>query len=184
MRRISYLAAWLVALVMLVVGADLALASGPRVANKPAHKTAVAHRAGPACVPLKVYAPNQLSDLRVTPANPCSTFLEARGDRALNGIALLTLRRNDNLLEATLEVGRFEPSAPVTDKGFQSSVFISIGDVVPRPLQVGNQTVYTSSSPGLQLVTWIRGRFLYVLAIRATYGFPKALVRDALLVRG
>ena len=183
MRRFSIVLAWLLALAMLAVGTDLVVASGP---SKPHAKTPAPHaaKAGPACTPLKVVAPNTMAGLRVAAANPCSTFLGARGDRALNGVALLTLRESDDLLMATLEVGRFAPNAPLKDPAFQSGVVSSIGDLVPRALKVGNQTVYTSASPGLVLVTWIHGRYMFVLAIRSTYATPKELLRSALEVRG
>lgn len=182
MTRLSFVLGWVVALAMLAVGTDLAVASGP---STPTPKPAAAHAASaPKCTLLHVKSPNTLAGLRVQTANPCSTFLTARGSRALNGIALLTLRQSDNLLIATLEVGRFEPAAPVSDPSFRSQVIVGIGDVTPRQLQVGGQTVYTSASPGLQLLTWIRGRYLYVLAIRGTFGFPKSLLRDSLQVQG
>lgn len=164
----------------LAVGTTHGLAAGAATPSPGSSPTPKA----PTCAALAVHAPNTLSGLKVTNENPCATFLEARGDRALDAVALLAIRQNDNLLIATLEVGRFKPSAPIGDSAFQSGVVDSIGDALPQVLSVGSDTVYTSSSPGLVLISWIRGRYLYVLAVRVTYGFPKALLRDALKVRG
>lgn len=180
--RLFRISAGILAGGMLALGAHLSLASGTAV--KPSPKPSPKAAAAPRCALLKLRTPNTLGGLKVTYANPCSTFLEARGSRALDGIALITLRQPDDLLMATLEVGRFQSSAPISDASFRSGVIGSIGDVDPRPLQVGGETVYASASPGLTLVTWIRGRYLYVLAIRSNYAFPKALLRDALKVQG
>jgi hypothetical protein len=182
MRRLRIVLAALLAGATLALGAHLGLAAGSKPSPSPHAKSTAA--AKPKCSVLKVAAPNTLAGLKVGPADPCSTFLQARGDRALDAVSLLTVRQSDELLIATLEVGRFSKAAPVSDPDFRAGVVDSIGDVAPRSLQVGSETVYTSASPGLVLVTWIRGRYLYVLAIRQTFGFPKALLRDALKVQG
>jgi hypothetical protein len=182
MRRSRIVLAALLAGATVALGAHLGLAATPKPSPS-AHAKAAAP-AKPKCSVLKISAPNTLAGLKVSPADPCSTFLEARGDRALDAVSLLTVRQSDDLLIATLEVGRFSKAAPVSDRDFRAGVIESIGDVAPRSLLVGKETVYTSSSPGLVLVTWIRGHYLYVLAIRQTFGFPKALLRDALKVQG
>ena len=188
MRRLRIPLAAAIAVVTLALGAHLGLAAGSKPSATPtpkaAAKAATKAAAKPRCSVLKVQAPNTLGGLKVTTADPCSTFLEARGDRALDSVALLTLRGDQDLLMATLEVGRFSASAPVSDPAFRSGVIVSIGNVQPRSLEINGQTVYTSASPGLVLVSWLRGRYLYVLAIRQTFGFPKALLRDALKVQG
>lgn len=166
----------------LALGTHLAVAGS---SVKPAGKHTASHKvAKPACTPLKVAAPNTMAGLKVTAENPCSTYLEARGDRALDAVALLGLRGDSNLLMATLEIGHFRSAAPLNDAGFRSEVLQSIGDLVPRPLVVGGQTVEVSASPGLVLVSWIRGNYLYVLALRDTYATPKELLRVALKVQG
>lgn len=182
MRRTRILLAAALAGATLVLGAHLGVTAAAKPTPTPRAKAQAP--AKPRCSVLKVTAPNTMGGLSVSPADPCSTFLQARGDRALDAVTLLTLRQSDQLLIATLEVGRFSSAAPLSDPGFRAGVVNSIGDVQPRALQVGRETVYTSASPGLTLVTWIRGRYLYVLAIRGTFGFPKALLRDALKVQG
>jgi hypothetical protein len=131
---------------------------------------------------VNVHAPNSIQGLQVRVESVCSTLLQARGDRAVDRLTLLSVRQADNLLVATLEVAHFSAQAPLGDPSFRTGVFDNIGDTLPQGLTVGRETVYTSTSPGLDLASWIRGSYLYVLAVRDSYAYPKALLRVALQV--
>lgn len=150
--------------------------------TKPARKTVAAASHSPKCGTLAIHAPNSINGLKVSIEDPCSTFAFARGDRAVDKMGLLSIRQGDNLLIATLEVARFVAQAPLHDAGFRAGVIDAIGDTQPSTLVVGGRTVYSSTSAGLFLVSWMQGRYLYVLAIRDSYAFPKALLRGALAV--
>ncbi len=134
------------------------------------------------CPAIGVSTAPTMGGLVVGREDPCADFQSSSASRALNGIALFSLREPNRLLIATLEVGRFAPDAPLSDGDFRDGVMSQIGSTTPQALWLDGHEVYATSTTGLVLVSWFRGRYLFVLAIRDNYDQPKAILRDALKV--
>jgi hypothetical protein len=97
----------------------------------------------------------------------------------LSDIRLYSLRRGKQL-EATLQIGRFRGSAPVSSLSFRRSIAARIGSVVPVEHRVGDSTVYVTKSKRLSVAVWFRERDLFILSIREDYSTPKSLIRRTL----
>jgi hypothetical protein len=134
------------------------------------------------CAALGILTPATMGGLTVGREDPCGDFQSSNTARALNGVALFSLREPTQLLIATLEVGRFAPSAPIGDAGFRDGVISQIGSTAPQPLWLDGHEVFATSTTGLTLICWFKGRYMFVLAVRNNYDQPKSILRDALKV--
>lgn len=134
------------------------------------------------CPALSVSTPATMGGLVVGREDPCGDFQSSNTTRALDAVALFSVREPTQLLIATLEVGRFSPAAPLGDTGFRDGVISQIGQTTPQALWLEGHPVYATSSPGLTLICWFKGRYLFVLAVRNNYDQPKSILRDALKV--
>lgn len=152
------------------------------VGFRPAPKSVPAGCPSP-CPSLHVNSPQTLGGLVVGREDPCGDFQASNPDRALDAVSLFSLREPTQLLIATLEVGHFNAEAPLNDSGFRSGVISQIGSTVPQPLWLDGTEVYGTSTTGLTLVSWFRGRYLFILAIRDNYSEPKSILRDALRIQ-
>lgn len=134
------------------------------------------------CAAIGVLTPATMGGLVVGREDPCGDFQASNTSRALDGVALFSLREPTQLLIATLEVGRFSPAAPVGDSGFRDEVVSQIGSTTPEPLWLDGHEVFATSTAGLVLICWFKSRYLFILAIRDNFDQPKAILRDALKV--
>ncbi|MEY2569078.1 MAG: hypothetical protein QOE35_3607 [Actinomycetota bacterium] len=121
--------------------------------------------------------PSEILGLKVSPetVKDLSSSHGAYVDQA----ALYGLRQGD-LLEATLQLTRFNDAAKPTQRDFQQRIIAKLGGSVPRPVRMGTQTVYFTTAAKQTLAIWFKGRMLYVLSAREDYAFPRSLVRAAL----
>ena len=100
----------------------------------------------------------------------------------LEGVGLYSFRRED-LLQATLQVSRFNDDADFESASFRRSVVSQIGGSVPKRVRVGKDTVYLTTGTKQTLAMWYRGRNLLVLAVREDYEQPRTLLREALRIQ-
>jgi hypothetical protein len=97
----------------------------------------------------------------------------------IDGLALYSLR-HDELVQATLQVTRFNHSADVSSEKFRLSVVHQIGSSTPRPFRLGTRTVYLTTGTKQSIAVWFSGRYMLLLASRADYDEPRTLLRKAL----
>lgn len=116
----------------------------------------------------------QSEDISGTVASEQQTFVEATSLYSL---------RSDELLQATLQVSRFNDSADAESSSFRRSLLNQIGGSRPRTVRLGDETVYLTSGTQQQLAVWFRGDHLLILATREDYPMPKTLLRRALEVK-
>jgi len=116
----------------------------------------------------------QAEDISGTIASEQRTYVEATSLYSL---------RSDDLLQATLQVSRFNSDADADSPGFRRSLLNQIGGSRPRAVRLGDETIYLTSGTKQQLAVWFRGRHLLVLATREDYPRPKSLLRRALEVQ-
>ena len=100
----------------------------------------------------------------------------------LESVGLYSFRRED-LLQATLQVSRFNDEADFESGRFRRSVVGQVGGSVPKRVRVGKETVYLTTGTKQTLAMWYRGRNLLILAVREDYQQPRALLREALRIQ-
>ena len=94
-------------------------------------------------------------------------------------VGLYSLRRDD-LLQATIQVSRFNDNANAEDAGFRRTLLSQVGGSVPKQITVGDDTVYLTTGTKQTIAVFFRGRTMVVLAIREDYDQPRTLTREAL----
>ena len=97
----------------------------------------------------------------------------------IDGLALYSLR-HDELVQATLQVTRFNRRADVGSDKFRLAVVNQIGSSTPRPFRLGGRTVYLTTGTKQSIAVWFSGRYMLLLASRADYDEPRTLLRKAL----
>lgn len=115
-------------------------------------------------------------------AEDISGTIASEGETYVEATSLYSLR-SDDLLQATLQVSRFNSDADADSPGFRRSLLNQIGGSQPRGVRLGDETIYLTSGTKQQLAVWFRGRHLLVLATREDYPRPKSLLRRALEVQ-
>ena len=125
--------------------------------------------------------PAELAGLTVERENVSGSL--AKVDSAfIDGLALYSLRRDD-LVQATLQVSRFNAGADPTSRKFRQTVVNQIGSSTPRAFRLGRRTAYLTTGTKQSIAVWFSGRYLFVLASRADYDEPRTLLRQALELR-
>jgi hypothetical protein len=97
----------------------------------------------------------------------------------IDGLALYSLR-HDDLVQATLQVTRFNSRAKVASATFRQAVVNQIGSSTPRPFRLGPKTVYLTTGTKQSIAVWFSGRYMLLLASRSDYDEPRTLLRKAL----
>jgi hypothetical protein len=97
----------------------------------------------------------------------------------IDSLSLYSLRHNE-LVQATLQVSRFNDGADVGAEKFRQTVVNQIGSSAPRTVRLGGETVYLTTGTKQSIGVWFKGRYLFVLATRGDYDEPRTLLRKAL----
>lgn len=97
----------------------------------------------------------------------------------LNGMALYSLREND-IVKATLQIGRFNDDAEYRTSNFRRAIVNQIGGVRPQTVRLGDETVFLTKGTKQDITVWFRDRYMFVLAVRDDYEYPRSLIREAL----
>ncbi len=124
--------------------------------------------------------PASMAGLRVAPEDIEGTVKGAKRQSYLDSAGLYSFRTEDDLLQATLQVSRFDEQARYQDPDFRQSVLLQIGSTVPRAFRMGDQTVYLSTGRRQNVVIWFKGKYLFVLSTREEFGRPRTLLREAI----
>jgi len=94
-------------------------------------------------------------------------------------VGLYSLRRDD-LLQATIQVSRFNENADSESAEFRRTLLSQVGGSVPKQVVVGDETVYLTTGTKQTIAVFFRERTMVVLAIREDYDQPRTLTREAL----
>ena len=164
MRRFSAL----LATALLIVGVALIVAPAMPLA-----------KSNPAPAPAAPKLPATILGLSVTQENIKNALAQETRELYVHGVWLYSLRQGKELM-ATLEIGKFQSSAPWQSSDFDISLAYQLGGSVPEVARVNGVPMYFSTARGIQLVAWFHGGYMYILAIRNTYTFPKDLLRQVL----
>lgn len=124
--------------------------------------------------------PASMAGLRVAPEDIEGTVKGAKRQSYLESAGLYSFRTEDDLLQATLQVSKFDDVARYKDPDFRQSVLLQIGSTVPRAFRMGDQTVYLSTGRRQNVVIWFKEKYLFVLSTREEFGKPRTLLREAI----
>jgi hypothetical protein len=127
----------------------------------------------------QVNLPAQLLGLKVVSENIRSN-LDRIQQSYLQGIGLFSFREGNDLLRATLQVGRFNAVADQKKQDFQDDVIGQLGSSVPIPLRVGDRTVHLATGSDQNIFSWFDEKGFYVLSVRSDYPFPRTMMRRLL----
>lgn len=122
--------------------------------------------------------PSDLGDLQVQQEQLPSQIANSTKSYARK-VGFYSLRKN-KLVEGTLEVIEFNPSADSGSAKFQTAVVDQVSGGVPEHLVLNGHDVYQSPGTGATLNVWFHGRYLLVLTIRSSYSHPRTLTESAL----
>lgn len=122
--------------------------------------------------------PAELMGLQVQNEDVSKTLSEIKRSWA-DGVALYSFRREE-LVQATLQINRFNENADYDDAGFRRRILQQIGGTAPRQVQVGDEDVFVTQSTKQTLAIWFEGEHLFVLSIRQDFEKPRSLLRAAL----
>ena len=108
-----------------------------------------------------------------------SEALESAQLSYVNEVGLYSLRR-DELLQATIQISRFNDNAAAESADFRRTLLAQVGGSVPKQVVVGDETVYLTTGTKQTIAVFFRGRTMIVLAIRDDFDKPRTLTREAL----
>ena len=91
--------------------------------------------------------------------------------------------RKDKLVQATLQIEHFGPSARLGDPKFAASVAQSITMGATAPTRIGDYDVYLQQGQTVNLAIWFEGAYFFELAVRPTYAQPRTLLESAVAVK-
>jgi hypothetical protein len=129
---------------------------------------------------LKTDIPDRVLDLIVK--NESIASVQATERPYVDGVALYSLR-DEELLQATLQVSRFNDDADPQSARFRGSVINQIGSSVPKAFRMGGNTVWLTTGRRQGLAVWFRDRHLFILSTRDEYEQPRRLLRQLLAVQ-
>lgn len=136
---------------------------------------AAAETAGP---PPEIQIPTPILGLRVGSEDIASQLELPEGERSyIDSVGLFAFRKEEEVLEATLEVARFTPDARPESPAFRGSIISRIGGTNPVDARVGDQQVSMTSGRSQVVFVWFKGRGLFILTVRRDFPFPRGLLR-------
>lgn len=85
--------------------------------------------------------------------------------------------RDEDLLRATLQIGRFNRLARPDDPEFRREITATIGGREPVRLKVGETNVTATTVTEQDVYVWFSGNGMFILSVAADYEFPRTLLR-------
>lgn len=94
----------------------------------------------------------------------------------VEAVGLYSLRNNERL-EATLQISKLSSQARPDEVEFQQQVAAQIGGTKVQAFVMGGHNVYRSSQRKQSLSSWFRDDYFMILSVRDTYEKPRGLLR-------
>lgn len=129
---------------------------------------------------LDVSIPLDLDGLEVVEEDITETVQDGRRPY-LDGASLYSFRE-DELLQATLQVGRFADDVDEEDEDFVNSIITNIGPGA-REVRMGSQQLYVTGADRQTLSIWFRDGHMFVLSTRDGFEGGRSLLREALEIQ-
>lgn len=87
--------------------------------------------------------------------------------------------REEELLQATLQVGHFADDVDLDDEEFRDTLIANIG-ASARELRMGDQLVYVTGADRQTLTAWFKDRHLFILSTREGFDGGRTVLREAI----
>lgn len=131
-------------------------------------------RAAPVSAVAKL--PSQVLGLKVVPENVTS---DVRGVSRtyVDSLGLFSFREENDLLRATVQIGRFNDVAEPQKARFRNAIVAQLGSTVPTQVRVGEKVTYLTTGSEQTIFTWFDDKGFYVLSVRSDYPFSRTLLR-------
>jgi hypothetical protein len=120
--------------------------------------------------------PSQVLGLKVVPENVTSD-IRGVSRTYVDSLGLFSLRESDDLLRATIQIGRFNDVAEPRKERFRNAIVAQLGSTVPTQVRVGKKITYLTSGSKQSIFSWFDDEGFYVLSIRSDYPFSRTLLR-------
>lgn len=121
--------------------------------------------------------PAELLGLRVDPEDLTSQLEQAERPYA-DAAGLFSFREEDDELQATLQVTRFDRDADLGDRDVEGTILAQIAKTPPLRLQMGETTVFQSRADRQSVSVWFTENHFMVLSTRDSYDTPRQLLRS------
>ncbi|HUF33186.1 MAG TPA: hypothetical protein VMN58_08280 [Acidimicrobiales bacterium] len=105
--------------------------------------------------------------------------LDRRTRTYLDAVGMYSVR-DDELLQATLQISRFRDDVDHDRSAFQHSIITQIGSSAPRAYRIGDRTVWLTTGKSQQVTIWFSEGYLYVLGVRDDFRQGRTLLRGLL----
>lgn len=125
--------------------------------------------------------PQRLSGLEVRHEDVEVELKQVRRSYA-QAAGLWSLRRDDDRVQATLEIVRFFDEPRYSSAAFRRTIVNQIGSSRPAETRMGDHAVYRTTGTKQTVALWFSGRHMLLLSIRDDLKTPRALIRRALEV--
>lgn len=125
--------------------------------------------------------PSTLNGLQVTHEDIRSTLVKGGANTYLSAAGLFSVRRQ-NVVQATLQISRFNSTAKPANTKFRQAILNLLGSGAPTPVTLGTDTVYLTTGNKQRVFVWFKTAYLMVLSVRDDYDQPRTLLREALAV--
>ena len=128
---------------------------------------------------LEVSIPLDMAGLEVAEEDITETVADGRRPY-LDGAALYSFREED-LLQATLQIGRFAEDVDYRDEDFVSSIITNIGPAARR-VRMRDKQLYVTGGDRQTLTVWFQDDNMFILSTRDGFEGGRGLLREALQV--
>lgn len=126
--------------------------------------------------------PSQILGLLVRQEDISKEIGAVRSATYFSSVALYTLREGE-LMQASLQVARFNNLAKPASERFRRQVIGLMGTGSPEELRIGDRKVYLSAGKQQVVYAWFEGNGFYVLTERRAYPFRRGLLRKLLTLQ-
>jgi hypothetical protein len=99
----------------------------------------------------------------------------------VNAVSIYSLRKDD-VVQATLQISRFNSKARPNDPEFRRTLVTNLGGSEGTPTTVGKETVFITQGTRQRVAVWFRAKNVFILTTRDDYDMPRALLRESLLI--
>ncbi|MGH2759819.1 MAG: hypothetical protein ACRDKJ_09670 [Actinomycetota bacterium] len=120
--------------------------------------------------------PEQILGLKVVEEN-VATEIRGVSGTYVDSLGLFSFREENDLLRATVQVGRFNDVAEPKKQRFRNAIVAQLGSTVPAQLKVGDRIIYLTTGSEQSIFSWFDDVGFYVLSVRSDYAFPRSLLR-------
>lgn len=98
-------------------------------------------------------------------------------DRPYLDAASLYSFRDEDLLQATLQIGRFSDDVDLDDEDFLLQLVTLVGSGA-REFRIGEQSVFVTGADRQTLTVWFKSGHMFILSTRDTFDGGRSLLRS------